>query len=247
MRIRTVKPAFWANEKMSLLPDFARLLAIGLLNYSDDHGFFWANSLMIRGSLFPFEEDASKVRKGLAQLECEGFVRLGKTPDGREVGHVINFSKHQRVDKANPSEIQPIAQFDERSIQIQDDSKNDPRMFQERSLLDRKGMEGKGKEGGATLPLPFSSEAFKAVWIGWIEYRKEMKLPNYTKRSLAAQFKALSDWGESCACASIEASIRNQWQGLFPDKRQPAVKIDKPRIAENFHASAEPETGDFPI
>lgn len=139
MRIRTIKPEFWANEKMSALPDFARLLAIGLLNYADDHGFFWANSLMIRGSLFPFEEDASKIRKGLAQLESEGFIRLGKTNDSREVGHVVKFSLHQRVDKPQDSKIKPLAIF-------QEQSKNDLGLFGDESALYRNGKEGKGKD-----------------------------------------------------------------------------------------------------
>jgi hypothetical protein len=139
MRIRTIKPAFWANEKMSALPDFARLLAIGLLNYADDLGFFWANSLMIRGSLFPFEEDSSKVLKGLSQLASEGYIRLGKTADGRAVGHVVNFSKHQRVDKPQPSEIQSLAIFEE-------PSKNGSGTVEDQSALYRKGKEGKGKD-----------------------------------------------------------------------------------------------------
>jgi hypothetical protein len=57
MRIRTVKPEFWTNEKMAALPDFTRLVALALLNYADDHGYFWANSLMMRGALFPFEDE----------------------------------------------------------------------------------------------------------------------------------------------------------------------------------------------
>jgi hypothetical protein len=147
MRIRTIKPEFWANEKMGRLPDFARLLAIGLLNYADDYGYFWANPLMIRGALLPFEEDSSKVLKGLAQLESEGYISLGKTADGRSCGKVINFTKHQRVDKPKDSEIEPIAIF-------QDNSKNDIG-----SISDELPLEGKGKEGkGISRPEPSGSD-----------------------------------------------------------------------------------------
>lgn len=132
---------------MAALPDFARLLAIGLLNYADDLGFFWANSLMIRGSLFPFEEDSSKVRKGLAQLASEGYIRLGKTNDGREVGQVVNFSKHQRVDKPQESEIKPLAIFEERSG-------NGLLPFDEQSSLYGIGKEGIGKEGNGSIERP---------------------------------------------------------------------------------------------
>lgn len=139
MRIRTIKPAFWTNEKMARLPDFARLLAIGLLNYADDHGYFWANPLLVRGALFPFEEDSTKVLKGLSQLASEGFIRLGKTPDGRDCGVVVNFTTHQRVDKPQKSEIQPLATFEEGSKKV-------PRMVQDQSALERKGKEGNGKD-----------------------------------------------------------------------------------------------------
>jgi hypothetical protein len=146
VRIRTVKPSFWANEKLAILPEFVRLIAIGLLNYADDHGFFWANSMMVRGSLFPFEEDVSKVRKGMAQLAVEGYIRLGKSTDGREVGQVINFKKHQRVDKPQPSEIQPIAIFE-------DHSENGMLPLGDQSSLERKGKEGKGRDHTPAPPV----------------------------------------------------------------------------------------------
>jgi len=145
VRIRTVKPAFWTNEKMAVMPDFTRLLALGLLNYADDHGYFWANCLMIRGALFPFEEDSTRIRRALAQLATEGYLRLGKCPDGREAGQVVNFSKHQRVDRATESEIQPLASFDEPSTNV-------PRVLDDHSLLDRKGREGKGILAAAPPP-----------------------------------------------------------------------------------------------
>lgn len=173
VRIRTIKPEFWANEKMSALPDFARLLAIGLLNYADDHGLFWANSLMIRGSLFPFEEDASKIKKGLAQLEAEGFIRLAKTADGRDVGHVIKFSVHQRVDKPQESKIQPLVTF-------QDQSTNHLGAVVDHSALYRKGKEkeGRGEEGAAAreiarIPESLRTAQFAAAWAKWIEHWTE--------------------------------------------------------------------------
>jgi hypothetical protein len=41
MRIRSIKPEFWQSEIMTSIPHFSRLLAIALLNYSDDDGHFW--------------------------------------------------------------------------------------------------------------------------------------------------------------------------------------------------------------
>jgi hypothetical protein len=140
MRIRTIKPEFWSNEKMARLPDYVKLMAIALLNYADDDGYFWANPLMIRGALFPFDEDSTKARRALEHLSAEGYLRLGKTVDGREFGHVINFAKHQRVDRKTDSLIKPLEDVA--------NSTNPRRTLDERSSLDRKGSEGKG----STLP-----------------------------------------------------------------------------------------------
>lgn len=146
MRIRTIKPSFWTNEKLAELSDFERLLAIGLLNYADDRGFFWANSKMIRGSLFPFEEDSKKILKAAERLAAIGYIQLGTTRDGRSVGKIVHFNKHQRVDKPQPSEIEELAQFDLHS-------ENVPGAVVDHSTGDRKGMEGNG-----IIPLPLEAE-----------------------------------------------------------------------------------------
>lgn len=253
MRIRTIKPAFWTNEKMAALPDFARLLAIGLLNYADDHGFFWANSLMIRGALFPFEEDSSKVRKGLAQLATEGYIRLGKSTDGREVGHVVNFDKHQRVDKPQKSEIQPLATF-------QDQSENDLGGAEDQSALEGKGKEGKGKEeeGAAprasvpsasqkkpepertVIPLLLSTEEFAAAWADWLQHRREKKEPvKPGSQTEKQQLKTLEAWGVQRAVAAIRHTIFKGWTGLRePDERDAQQRPIGQNPANGYHATA---------
>ena len=213
MRIRTVKPTFWTNEKMSVLPDFTRLVALALLNYADDSGYFWANPKMIRGALFPFEEDSKRILGTLAQLSDEGYLRLGKTADGRDVGHIISFRKHQRIDKPTDSEIEQLASFEEAS-------KNTQRVLQDSSCLDRKGREEERKGAAAVAPppvFPFESDAFKTAWDGWLDYRKTRKL-KYTNQGIFSQFKQFKKWGEAAAISAIEASIRNNWQGLFEPK-----------------------------
>lgn len=154
MRIRTIKPEFWMHEGLCSKSEFTRLLAIALLNWSDDEGYFMANPTLIRGQLFPFLDDSKMIPRSLQDLSCVGWIRLGKDDQGRDVGMVLNFSKHQRVDKPKPSEIKVCSTF-------QDESKNDPRTVQDASSLERKGKEGnrEGKEppnpqGG----FPFAEE-----------------------------------------------------------------------------------------
>jgi hypothetical protein len=140
MRIRTIKPDFWQNETIAGLPEFTRLVAIALLNYADDHGYFMANPKLIHGNLFPFEEDSKKVPRSIQELSRVGYLELGKDEKGRDVARVINFTKHQRVDKPKPSIIKENCTF-------QDESKTNPRHVQDASKEEGNGMEqGKGNE-----------------------------------------------------------------------------------------------------
>lgn len=140
MRIRTIKPEFWTHEGLCGCSEFTRLLAIALLNWSDDEGYFMANPILIRGQVFPFLDDSKIIPRSLQDLSSVGWIRLGKDNQGRSVGMVVNFSKHQRVDKPKPSEIKASSTF-------QDQSKNDLGSVLDESKEERKGKERNGKEG----------------------------------------------------------------------------------------------------
>lgn len=143
MRIRTVKPEFWQDERLAALPAFARLLAIALLNAADDDGRFRADTRLLAGALFPFEERAvEQIASGLAALSGIGYVVLYEA-DGRECGWIPGFKRHQRVCRPTPSTIPP---FNEASTSARG-------MLNEGSLRERKGREGNGMEGNGT-PLP---------------------------------------------------------------------------------------------
>lgn len=135
MRIRTIKPEFWLHEGLCGCSDFTRLLAIALLNWADDHGYFMANPALVRGNLFPFLDSSKMIPGSLLELSRVGWIECGKDNQGRDVGRIINFSKHQRVDKPKPSEIKGL-------WAIQDESKTNPGRVQDASQEERKGKEG---------------------------------------------------------------------------------------------------------
>lgn len=134
MRIRSVKPEFWGHEIMANLSSEVRLLALALLNYADDEGYFLASPVSIRGAIFPFVDDSTMIRGWLQELSKIGYVVLGNLTDGRAVGFIPNFRKHQRVDKPQASKFKGSAQF-------QDGSKIVRGGFDE-------GMEGNGRDQG---------------------------------------------------------------------------------------------------
>ena len=136
MRIRTVKEDFWKSETMASVGPFSRLAAIALLNFADDKGFFILNIPVIRGALFPFEEDSRNVLGAIKDLSRIGYIRTGKSEDGKEIGHIVNFSKHQRIDKPQASKIEGLAVV--WSV-FQEDSKNVPGAIP--AGMERKGVE----------------------------------------------------------------------------------------------------------
>ncbi len=75
-RIRTIKPEFWQNETLAKLPAETRLLAIALLNHSDDHGYFQASPQLVRAACFPFSEDSVIVQRGLRELSNAGWIEV---------------------------------------------------------------------------------------------------------------------------------------------------------------------------
>jgi hypothetical protein len=113
MRIRTIKPEFWRNEDLARLSDFTRLLAVALLNFADDEGYFIATPAIVRGELFPFMEDSRSIQVGLTELSNAQYVRLYTGVNGRIYGFVTNFSKHQIINKPTPSRIKGLINFSE--------------------------------------------------------------------------------------------------------------------------------------
>lgn len=134
MRIRTVKPEFWVHPVMSRLPYDTRILALGLLNLADDEGYFDADPDYIRGAVL-FREDSSNVRRMLDELSRSEWIILCGTRD-RPIGRVVNFRKHQRVDRPQPSRLKQYA--------LDESSSNDRRVLDDQSTQEQGT--GKGKD-----------------------------------------------------------------------------------------------------
>lgn len=147
MRIRTVKPEFWTHPVFSRLDDSARLMAIGLLNLADDEGVFVAHPTIVRNALRAFDEDSTKTREVLDTLSKVGWIEIRYHPEQGPVGKVVNFTKHQRIDRPSPSKLQTYF-----------DSSSPRRSLDDHSLLERNGKEQgsgireQGKEVAAPIP-----------------------------------------------------------------------------------------------
>jgi len=108
MRIRTIKPEFWSNEDLGLLDDFTQLLALGLLNYADDEGYFNANPKLIASAIFPLRDVSGIIPVAVTKLSNLGYLRLFDGEGGRLYGLIVNFKKHQVINKAKSSKIKGL-------------------------------------------------------------------------------------------------------------------------------------------
>ncbi|NMM70794.1 hypothetical protein BSF37_03205 [Serratia marcescens] len=107
-RIRTIKPEFWTDEDMAEVSEAACLLAIGLLNYADDEGYFNANPKLIKAAVFPIREPSVSIPVMLRELSNHGYLSMFYTSDNRQFGLIKNFAKHQVVNKPRPSKIKEM-------------------------------------------------------------------------------------------------------------------------------------------
>lgn len=111
MRIRTIKPEFWASESIGRLSRDARLLFIGFWSLSDDSGRGRGALQTISGSLFPYDSDAQKhLPKWISELEREGMVRLYKCQDGNTYFDIPNWLKHQKIEKPSAPKFPPFTE-----------------------------------------------------------------------------------------------------------------------------------------
>lgn len=117
MRIRTIKPEFWQDEELSEISETARLVAIGLLNCADDEGWFNANEKLISSLLFPLTEPSVSIHECFIQLIGTGYLKLYKCNKAKKIyGLVVNFLKHQKVNRPTPSKIKDLVDFTDNSL-----------------------------------------------------------------------------------------------------------------------------------
>lgn len=106
MRIRSIKPEFWRSDDIAGLAVEDRLLFIGLWSYVDDNGVGPDRLALIAADLFAADlerdprETFARVSRGLSNLSEAGLI-VRYEVQNRAFLEVVNWSKHQRIDKPN--------------------------------------------------------------------------------------------------------------------------------------------------
>lgn len=209
-RIRSIKPGFTADEELSSLDAETHLLAVGLICYADDEGYFNANPGLVKGAIFPLRGELVKFSTMLEDLARIGYLQLGSL-EGKQYGRIVNFDKHQRVSHAQKSLIKPlpikwlgelrevVGSYLEDSGKIPERSENATESFRpELNGIELNGREWE-EDSGAVAPPPVSLEVGRAPdGLHPLEYARgvldRLEIPT-VRRNLTAAGAAV----EACA------------------------------------------------
>lgn len=99
MRIRTVKPDYFRDEKVGKVGPWARLMFIGLLLSADDDGNSIGVPGWLRGNIFPHDDHTiAQIQGFLDELEQQGMIKAYTIGDQRFY-NIPNFRKHQVINR----------------------------------------------------------------------------------------------------------------------------------------------------
>lgn len=189
-RIRTIKPEFWSSEQIISCSPMARLLFIGLWNFSDDGGIHPASCISAKAQVFPADNiDLENIRKLIDELISNELL-FEYQVDKKKYWAITGWNSHQKIDRPHfryPTPKQTSNSIENREP-IDDLSGNSRRSFDDHSTIDRRSFddqsppEGKGREGnGRERQLNDSSSSLK------------MKLPEKIADAAAEKNKTVFD------------------------------------------------------
>lgn len=101
-RIRTIKPDFWTDERITECSVSARLLFIGMLNFADDNGNLPASPKKIKMQVFP--ADSFDCKPLIDELITQG-VLIEYSVNGNKYWNIKGFKKHQKINRPSQTTI----------------------------------------------------------------------------------------------------------------------------------------------
>uniref|UniRef100_UPI004056C5B8 hypothetical protein n=1 Tax=Alistipes sp. TaxID=1872444 RepID=UPI004056C5B8 len=108
MKIRSIKPSFFTDEKLARVPIMARFLFIGTWLMADDNGVLRGNASFIKSQIFPYDESlrVGEVSKWLDAL-VEARMLEPFSYRGESFYRVRTFRAHQKIDARYPNTLIP--------------------------------------------------------------------------------------------------------------------------------------------
>lgn len=106
MKIRTLKPDCWRDERVAEVSVEARLLWVGLITQADDAGRLARDPRLLRASIFPLDSDdrVEEIAGWTDELIGAGLV-IAYGVAGRDYLSLPRWTDHQRIQRVTPSRI----------------------------------------------------------------------------------------------------------------------------------------------
>lgn len=104
-RNRIIKPKFWDDTKIGKISRDARLLYIGMWNFSDDLGVVVGNPIWLKTRIFPYDQmQIQQFEKLITELAITGFIYLFSYMD-EEFIYLPTFARHQTINRPNLDDV----------------------------------------------------------------------------------------------------------------------------------------------
>ncbi len=173
MRIRTVKPEWLTDGRLSECSLAARVLSVGLLLHADDEG----RGRITRATpyeIFPGESNPAKTFE--AALEELSFFCTVYEQNHDRLFEISNFAKHQRINRPTKSKIPPPPPPDQKGL-------TEGSLRTHGGFTGGKGKgKGKGRGSSSLRELVGSADAVRDVFDFWAaETGRNPKVVKLTK------------------------------------------------------------------
>lgn len=220
---RIIRDGWLESESVNTLDAFAERFYLRLMLRADDFGRYHANPVLLKSNLFPLKEDvrSTDIPRWLAACEKAGLLRCYEA-DAKPYLEVVKFGQRIR-DGATSKFPEPPLTCDGASRESAADSGGSRPSSETKSEANAES-ETKSVAGEPLrlakeeiqMPETMMTEAFKAKWSEWLQYRRERRLPGYKPTGTKAQWNRLAAMGHDAAIAAIDHSMAQNYQGIFP-------------------------------
>lgn len=210
-RIRTIKPEFWTDERLTECSLSARLLFIGMLNFADDNGNLQRSAKRIKMQVFP--ADSIDCEPLIIELITHGLLTEYSVSEDKYL-NIKNFKKHQIINRPSKSVI-PQPPFSEGSLSthgVLTDGKEGNRKGKEEEKKEEKELSDDNSKKPVNHKILKPDEVSEQVWLDFLQLRKE-KRAALTATALEGIRREAVKAGLSLNDA-LATSCRRGWQGF---------------------------------